>query len=332
MRVNSKRAILAVSPLLIAVVVCGGRLWAQGVALPALPEGDGIAARYLGDKYIERDPAVLFADGFETTEFGPLAGGFGKQGGKQWDTSWGMCRVTQEGANVHSGMGALELAVPRPGDGGPGAAGVHKFLLDGSDVVFLRYYAKFGKDVEVYHGGAHNGGGIAARAPGEPQASAGVRADGRNKYTVVLDTWRPEEEVPSPGHLVIYCYHMDQAGDYGDQFFPSGKCLPARTGLFGEEFSPRTDFIPQRGRWYCYELMLKANTPGNCDGRVAFWVDGELCGDFPGLRFREAEELRANRVDLQLYTHHPKVTNDITMWYDDVVVATSYVGPQGADE
>lgn len=41
----------------------------QETAVPPLPEGDsGIAAEYPGDVGIERDPAVVFYDGFEGFE------------------------------------------------------------------------------------------------------------------------------------------------------------------------------------------------------------------------------------------------------------------------
>jgi hypothetical protein len=76
--------------------------------------------------------------------------------------------------------------------------------------------------------------------------------------------------------------------------------------------------------------MVRANAPGERDGRVAFWVDGGLAGDFPNLRLRSVPSLRANRVILSSYTSTQHA--DQTLWYDDVVVATSYVGPQVAPE
>ena len=94
------------------------------------------------------------------------------------------------------------------------------------------YPASVSRNGDIYHGGAHNGGDIIARAPGVPQACPGMRADGSNKYTVVLDTWRTREEVPSPGYLVTYVYHMDQGGRWGDQFFPSGRVVPDGRELF----------------------------------------------------------------------------------------------------
>ncbi len=293
-----------------------------------LPEGEGIAAKYPGDQDIQRDPAVVFADDFETTETGPLPGGLRKGDEKKWDGSGGLCSVTEQAENVHSGSKALEMTIVRPGTGKPGGAGVQKHFEEGFDTLFFRYYAQFDKDGDIYHGGAHNGADIAARAPGVPQANPGMRADGSNKFTVVLDTWRTREEIPSPGYLVTYVYHMDQGGRWGDQFFPSGRVVPPDRELFGEQFVPRPDFIPEQGRWYCYELMVHANTPGERDGRIAYWVDGELRADFPNLRLRNVESLKSNRIGLGIYTHNPRTKTNITMRYDDVVAATSYIGPQ----
>src|SRR6185295_319073 len=87
------------------------------------------------------------------------------------------------------------------------------------------------------------------------------------------------------------------------------------------------EIIPDRDKWICYELMVKANTPGKRDGRIAFWVDGKLAADFLNLRLRDVDALKSNRVSLGLYTQNDLIRGPIVMWYDDVVVATSYIGP-----
>jgi len=293
-----------------------------------LPEGEGIAAKHPGDQGIEQDPAVVFADGFEATDTGRLPDGYRKGGNTKWDNTWGGCLIMEQAENVHSGRKAVQMTIVRPGSGEAGGLSVEKHFEGGFDTLFLRYYAKFEKDTELYHGGAHNGAGIEARAPGVPQTCPGVRPDGTNKFGVLLDTWRPQPEIPSPGHLVTYVYHMDQGSRWGDQFFPSGIVIPPDRQLFGEQFVSRPDFIPERDRWYCYELMVKANTPGERDGRIAIWVDGKLVGDFPNLRFRTVASLKADRIGLGMYTDNRRVRRDVTMWYDDVVAATSYIGPQ----
>ncbi len=103
----------------------------------------------------------------------------------------------------------------------------------------------------------------------------------------------------------------------------SGACL-VLWSLVG--FTPRPDFTTDLGRWYCYELMVKSNTPGRSDGRIACWVDGTLVADFPNQRLRDDATLKINHVmlDLHIGSNGSRVNRK---WYDDVVIATSYIGP-----
>jgi hypothetical protein len=290
--------------------------------LPALPEGEGLAAKYPGDIGIEEDPAVVFADGFEDIEDVVMDTSTYAQPGKRWDNCWGIVRITRDPANVHSGRQAVEIThrVPR-------SNGAEKYLEPGHDTLFLRYYMKYAREFPGCH---HTGMAIEGAVPGVNMGSStGVRPDGRNHFTALVDTmptWTGVSPEP-PGYMDIYCYHMDQGRKWGDILYPTGDVLPSESsGMFGPDFVPRPNLMAERGRWYCYELMVQANTPGERDGRVAFWVDGTLAGDFPNLRLRSVGILKANYVVIVSYSSssHPNVTH----WYDDVVAATSYIGPQ----
>jgi hypothetical protein len=91
------------------------------------------------------------------------------------------------------------------------------------------------------------------------------------------------------------------------------------------------------GRWYCVEAMLQANSqPDKADGVQAFWIDGELYGRFDGFRWRTSDKLKINSFWLLFYnTDQPARHNkdpqpesrEMEVWFDDVVVATEYVGP-----
>jgi hypothetical protein len=284
---------------------------------PALPEGnDGIAARYPGDRGIGTDPAVVFHDDFESGE--PR---------QRWDNVYqdAQIRLAGEPANVHGGHRALEFTVPK--QQAELSNSLVKQFREGFDVLFLRYYSRFDPNFDQI-GSSHNGGFLAAIAPGVPFATPGVRADGRNKFIASFENWRGEAATPSPGDLNVYCYHPEQRSEYGDHFFPSGKVLPnaSRPGDFGPHFVTRPDIIPELGRWYCYEFMLQANTAGRRDGRIACWVDGKLIADFPGLRLRDVDTLKVNYAAVDLHIRNNTIREN-KKWYDDVVVATSYVGP-----
>ena len=298
----------------------GSALCGQAPAMPVLPEFDrGIAARYPGDRGIEADPAVLFHDDFESNDLA-----------EKWDNRFQEAdlRIVEAPGDTHGGKRTLEFTVPR--QQAELSNGVVKRLRGGQDVVFLRYYSKFDKGFDQV-GSSYNGGMLEAQAPGVPFSTPGTRADGRNKFIVCLENWRGDGATASPGELNVYCYHPEQRSEYGDHFFPSGKVLPfsARPGNFGAHFISRPDIVPDLGRWYCFELMVKANTAGQRDGRIAFWLDGRLAADFQDLRLRDVDTLRIDSASLSLHIKSNTV-RDNRKWYDDVVVATGYIGPMAA--
>ncbi|KPK62129.1 MAG: hypothetical protein AMK73_06735 [Planctomycetes bacterium SM23_32] len=292
--------------------------------MPALPEGDGIGAQYPGDVGIENDPAVVFADGFEDIEDGAIAEGTERQKGKKWDSTFNRLVITRDPDNVHSGRQAVEITHTEPSN-----HNAVKQFGEGFDTVYVRYYMKYAKEFPGCH---HTGMLILAGAPGvtlEMGSATGVVPDGRSHFVALLDTLPPRRDsgYPPPGNMNVYCYHMDQGRKWGDLFFPTGDVVPSENKwLFAEGFVPRPNLNAERGRWHCYELMVAANAPGRRDGRVAFWVDGKLRGDFGNLRFRDTEALKPNHVIICVHSSstHPNKT----LWYDDIVAATSYIGPQ----
>ena len=72
--------------------------------------------------------------------------------------------------------------------------------------------------------------------------------------------------------------------------------------------------------------MVKTNTPGRRDGRVAAWLDGKLIADFPNLRLRETNSLAIDEFTIDLHVRDNSLAV-ARKWYDNVVAATSYIGP-----
>jgi hypothetical protein len=119
---------------------------------------------------------------------------------------------------------------------------------------------------------------------------------------------------------------------WGNSFFPPG---PEE----GEAASPNR-YIPERGKWECWEFMVKCNTPGEHDGEQAMWVNGKKLGEFKNILWRISPEVRANCLWLLHYgfdsgdptrgswkKEDGKPMRD-TVWFDDVVVSTEYIGPK----
>jgi hypothetical protein len=293
-----------------------GLALAAGLSAAPLPSGpNGIAARYPFDAGIASDPAVIFADDFETYS---SAGGLTSRWSEAYHS--GNIRIATEAANVFRGAKSVELSVPQTNSEVSNT--LAKVVSPGRDALFLRFYARFNEGFNVV-GSSHNGATVSAQ-----YCCPGVRADGFNKFLVSYEAWRDSAASANPGRLNAYIYHPDQRDIWGDHFFPTGIVLPFSSTPFnfGPEFTARPDITPPLGPWRCYEMMVKANAPGQRDGRVAFWLDGQLIADFPNLRLRETTALKIDRftIDLHVFRNNLGVARK---WYDNVVAATSYIGP-----
>lgn len=289
-------------------------------ALPPLPQGPGLAQRYVGDSGITGDSAVVFADNFES--YAQAADLW-----KNWDNVYQMfcTRIAQEAQNVFAGSKSLEFTLPQQSTELSNA--VQKVLAKQREILFLRYYAKFENTFDII-GSCHNGGGISAHYFINGQATPGIPANGYNKFLIEFECWRGETQTTNPGQCNVYIYHPEQRTNYGDHFFPNGQVMP-NTSIpfdFGPDFVSRPNVTPGLGRWYCHEVMLKANTVGLRDGRVACWLDGVLIADFPNLRFRNVDSLKIDRFNVSLHAGSNPVCAT-RKWYDNIVAATSYIGP-----
>jgi hypothetical protein len=288
-----------------------------------LPTGSsGIASRYPGDAGIASDPAVIFAEDFESysTVSGLTAAG-------RWNNLFQVpnTRLSTESGNVFGGKTALEFTLPKTN--GEISNELTKTLSPGEHTIFLRFYAKFSSGYNVV-GSSHNGATIQASYWEGSGGGPGIPADGYNKFLLSFDAYRSSGSDANPGSLVGYIYHPDQRDIWGDIFFPTGRVLPFdRTpGNFGSTFVSRPEVIPQLARWYSYEVMVKANTPGQRDGRIAFWLDGALIADFPNLRLRDTTDLKIDRVGLSFHGNGGILATS-KKWYDNVVISKSYIGP-----
>jgi len=286
-----------------------------------LPEGNsGISMRYPGDVGIGADSDVIFADDFES--YSTAAGLTSK-----WNESYQSAntRISTEQGNSFSGTKALEYTLPK--QSAEVSNSTVKYVNPGQDLLFLRYYAKYDGAFNVL-GSSHNGSGMSAK-----YCCPGVSADGYNKFAVLFEAWREENSVANPGKLNVYVYHPDQRDAWGDHFFPTGVVLPLSyiLGDFGPQFVARPDVVPQLGRWYSYEYMVKANTPGQRDGRIAMWLDGKLIADFPNIRLRETTALKIDRFTIDLHVKNNTLAV-AKKWYDNVVAAKSYIGPMVSNQ
>jgi hypothetical protein len=213
---------------------------------------------------------------------------------------------------------------------------IWKLLNPEQDTVFMRLYQKFDSGYEV-NTSNHNGVQLSAKYPGV----SGIKppADGTGFFLFLLQNNMIFPGETTPGLTHLYVYWPKQRSQYGDHWYADGTVVPYDNtiGNRGEwlaypsqypDFKPLPNFLPQRDKWYCIELMVHANTPGKNDGEVKYWIDGMVAGDFPDLNMRSISTLKLDEAHVTLHALHSERVNK--KWYDNVVIATNYIGPMAS--
>lgn len=273
----------------------------------------GLAARYPGDEGVGKDPAVLFHDDFES----------GAPGGR-WDQLQTKGKVELPAVEAEKDPAIARGAVSARATlrkGGAGDIGFLKRLTPGRDEVFMRHYVRYGRDYGFH---SHGGSGFCASSQPQgfgPGGHAGRAPEGDRYFWSTFEPIGRATPDQPPGALIFYSYWW--------RMKPDGK-----GNHWGNWFRPETDVIPPLEKWICIEWRVKANTPGREDGELDGWVDGVKRGSFRGINWRSAESLKVNQVSLSQWLeergYEAGGATTRTVWYDDVIVATKYIGPKKA--
>ncbi len=253
----------------------------------------GIAGDYPFDEGIANDPGVLYYLDFDHQEE-TMEWSEGKTG-----YGW-----TDDEQNVFFGNGALEI---HQTVGTHDPYEVHPEIAE-TDVAHVRWYRKW---EDGYDFTQHKMPGVYAYADGVGGGGAGEIPTGYDKFSCKLF-------VTFSGHPRFYTYHPEQSGPYGDE-------LPMN--LVEEEYTMETE------RWYCFEMMIKANTPGVHDGEIKMWIDDALVGHYTDMRFRDTADLKINTFTYSAYVGGNWTSErDQKLWDDQIVVANDYIGPMATEE
>lgn len=265
-----------------------------------------IAAQYPGDVGIDRDPRVLLSTDFTAADWR-----------QPWDAKEQPTAVTVVEDAAHGFVPFAEQALRVTVEQGKhyGTSMAYRFKQHtGSEPeeIYFRYYLRFGSSWKPSKtsgklpgiGGTYDRAGWGGRA-----------ADGRNGWSA-----RGLFQAAGDGRTPIgfYCYHADM-------------------GRWGSEWVWKQD---ERGflandRWYCIEHHVRLNTPaaggqgdGAKDGVLRGWVDGELAFAKEDVCFRHTGELKIDRVWIDVYYGGDATSpHDMHLYIDNVVIATSYIGP-----
>lgn len=186
-------------------------------------------------------------------------------GSENWKKNWGIewlqgterCSIEYDEKLRKS---VLKVAYPQKGVG-PGKSGAQFPLvfknLPGNTAehfqeLYLRYDLQFEPGFDFRLGGKlpglMGGGDSWSR-------SGGDQPDGSNGWTLRL-MWRKQ------GQLVVYAYLPKSSnGNYGSE-------------TWGQDLD--LDFSATAGEWICIEQYVNTGTPGNDDGSLKVWINGNL--------------------------------------------------------
>lgn len=213
-----------------------------------LPEGrSGIAARFPRDIGIDGADGVVFAEAFSAESLAAVL--------ERWDSVQDR-EILSLSDDVPSGSGdGQSLLVTHIGGEGSGSH-LYRRLGDGFDRLHYRFYVKFAPDCGPIHHFFHVGGYNPATA--WPQGGAGQRPRGGERFTTGIepfgDSWQWD----------YYSYWMEMRGS------------PPRGQTWGNSFIHNPDLAVKKGEWECLEVMMQLNAPGESNGEMALWIDGEL--------------------------------------------------------
>jgi len=322
----------------LALAVWGAFGMGSGRSKDGLPEGRGLAAKYAGDRGIEKDPNVLFAEDFEQGDVAALA--------MRWsDVSNKDGKVLAFSSDVppsSPGRRSLQMTATL----GENTGGhLYKRLPREVETVFARFYVKFPPDVGYIHHFVHLGGYNPPTS--YPQGGAGERPRGDDRVTVGIEPTGDYGRHAPPGvwNFYVYWHEMKRSAD--------GR-------YWGNSIQPEAPAPVPRGRWQCVEVMLKLDSsPEKRDGELALWLDGKLAmhvrkgtprGQWTGMGFRvlkaggEPFEGFCWRTDKRLKINFFWLLHYVTeqaarqnkvaspnpvcrVLFDHIVVSTAYIGP-----
>lgn len=220
------------------------------------------------------------------------------------------------GQDAHGGVGgSLAVAYPEGQVGTKETGAQWQLELDGEyEEAFLSYRVKFADGFDFVRGG---------KLPGLAGGSAptgNAPADGDNGWTGRLmwltdlgnDPNNPEQLV---SNAISYAKYTDSGFD--------------QTGRNEDEIhwidsdGSRTQF--ESGQWYEITQRVKMNTPGESDGIIQVWLDGELVHDQTDVLFRTVPDLKIDQVYFSTFfgggNSSWETSKDETVFFDDFEVS-----------
>ena len=267
----------------------------------------GLAEKYPLDRDIARDPAVLFASGFD---------------GLWWSKGWTSNSFRSDAKAVDEDVPnafepligrALKVTIRRGHHLGLDLS--YRFAAEGHEEpeeIYVRYYMRFGDNWNP----SADGGKLPGLAGRYGKAGWGMRqSDGYNGWSMRSEfAPRAAGNKATCGMTAVgsYAYHAeieDSSGAYLD-------------------WSDGPSALLDNNRWYAVEQRVKLNTLGQRDGVFTAWIDGRKVIDRRSIVYRHTPRLRIEEVWFNVYHGgSTPAAQDLVLYFDNVVVARRYIGP-----
>lgn len=251
---------------------------------------------------------VVFQNDFEDDAPGPLTRA-------ALDSAWnsppfvtGLDRVAVvAGEEAFAGGRSLRVSYPAGGVGPEQGGAIWAMPLGARyDELYASYSVRFGPGFDFVLGGKLPG------LAGGAQNTGGHKPNGQ-------DGWSARGMWFNNGRMIQYVYHPDQRADFGE-------------GMTWTRNGKPLTVVPDR--WYHVEHHVVMNTPGQHDGMVQAWLDGELVLDRRGLRFRDVNTFAIDAFQFSTFFGGSQPENaarkDEVVYFDNFVLSTFRVGPDGA--
>lgn len=210
-------------------------------------------------------------------------------------------RCVVDDKHARSGKKSLKVMYPKGGVGPAETGASAPLRFDGKDEAYISYWIRFSKNFDW--GRQNQGGKLPGLGSGE-NCSGGETCDGTNGFTARM-MWR------EGGSAVMYLYHMDKPGKYGED-------IPLRYEKGGQ-------VVFEKGKWYKISERVRINSGNERNGEVEVWVNNKPVLEKKGIQFVNDGSEIDNFYISSFHGGADKSWSpreDCYIWYDDWVIST----------
>jgi hypothetical protein len=318
----------------------------------SLPPGT-LSERYPGDEGIDGDPAVLFHDDFEN--------GWGRWDGPDGDTRY--LTIERDGASANGGEGYLRSHVTTADLEEETYVSSAAYIgHERVEEIYWRFHVRFPELAPNPH---HWVRMAAGNESWDRSGLANTVPPGDEGFWFDFDTGTDDVF-----NFYVYWYLMRSGRCNDGSATPGCDGDQGSTYYYGNFFQPPDQSPFPRDRWFCIEMYARANTVGESDGALSYWIDDAPIGEygpgypegtwlrasfhtggcefsactppapFEGFDFRSSDDVRFKTFVLDAYYEQGSdarrreemealgldVSDNHTILYDDVVIATERIG------